>query len=452
MDPILNMPLKEADPEVYELIQLERHRQKHGLELIASENFASRSVLEANGSVFTNKYSEGLPGKRYYGGNQYVDQLENLTIKRALEAFHLSPDVWGCNVQSYSGSTANFNAYTSILQPHDRIMGLDLPSGGHLTHGFQTDKKKISATSVYFESMAYEVNQDGFVDLEALERDSAKFRPKLIIIGASAYPRDWDYKKFRDICDKRNCYMLADVAHISGLIAGGEAANAFEYCDLVTTTTHKTLRGPRAAIIFFRKIKLDGSGPTDLEERVNSAVFPGLQGGPHNNTIAAVCTALKQVCSPMWVEYVVQVKKNAKALAEALKAHGYKIQTDGTDNHLILWDLKPQDITGSKFEKILEKCEITTNKNTVRGDKSAMAPGGVRLGTPALTSRGFKEADFVRVAEYLHKAVLLAVKIQTEAGKPLANFIAALETNEEVKAMAIEVAAWAGTFPIPGDY
>jgi len=250
----LNVPLHEEDKEIYELIQKEKYRQFSGLELIASENFTSQAVMEANGSPLTNKYSEGLPGARYYGGNEYIDQIESLCRKRALQAFRLDSEEWGVNVQPYSGSTANFAALTALIQPHDRLMGLDLPSGGHLTHGWQTSKKKISTSSIYFESMPYRVNPEtGIIDYDRLEENANLFRPKLIICGASAYARDWDYVRLRKVADQHDAHLMADIAHIGGLVAGQEANNPFELCDVVTTTTHKTLRGPRAGLIFFRK-------------------------------------------------------------------------------------------------------------------------------------------------------------------------------------------------------
>jgi len=445
----LNTPLKEEDPEIYEIIQHEKRRQFSGLELIASENFTSQAVFEANGSCLTNKYAEGLPGARYYGGNEYVDQIENLCIKRALAAFKLDPNEWGVNVQSYSGSTANFSAFTAILSPNDRIMGLDLPSGGHLTHGYQTAKKKISSSAIYFQSMPYQVDmKTGWIDYDRLEENVKLFRPNLIICGASAYPRDWEYKRLRDIADINGSYFMADIAHISGLVAAGEARNPFEYCDIVTTTTHKTLRGPRAGLIFFRKLK-DGK-PTDLEGRVNQAVFPSNQGGPHENTIAAIAVALKQVCSPEWKEYAHQVRKNSVALANALQGYGYKLVTDGTENHLVLWDLRPQNLTGSKFEKIAELANITVNKNTVHGDVSAVTPGGVRIGTAALTSRSFKENDFVKVAEFLHRLAKVAINIQEKSGKQLKDFITAATASEEIKEIRAEVEKFARSFPMPG--
>ncbi len=313
--------------------------------------------MEANGSPLTNKYSEGLPGARYYGGNEYIDQIENICRKRALQAFKLNSDEWGVNVQPYSGSTANFATLTALIQPHDRLMGLDLPSGGHLTHGWQTSKKKISTSSIYFESMPYRVNPEtGIIDYDRLEENAGLFRPKLIICGASAYTRDWDYAKLRKIADQHGAYLMADIAHIGGLVAGQEANNPFELCDVVTTTTHKTLRGPRAGLIFFRK-------KDDLESRVNNAVFPSCQGGPHNNTISAIAVALKQVSTPEFQQYAKQVRSNAKALGNALVGYGYQLVTGGTDNHLILWYLRPLKITGSKIEKICDMVKYVHKYN-----------------------------------------------------------------------------------------
>lgn len=274
----LNTPLKQDDSEIYSLVQLEAWRQFSCLELIASENFTSQAVMEANGSCLTNKYSEGLPGQRYYGGNEHIDVIENLCRERALQAFSLNDEDWGVNVQPYSGSTANFSVYTAILNPGDRLMGLDLPSGGHLTHGYATAKKKVSSSAIYFESFPYQVDmQTGFIDYDRLEQNAALYRPKLIICGASAYPQEWDYARLRKIADQHGAFLMADMAHISGLVAAGEAANPFEYCDIVTTTTHKTLRGPRAGLIFFRR---NGTGKNEgLEGKINFAVFPSNQGG-----------------------------------------------------------------------------------------------------------------------------------------------------------------------------
>jgi len=446
------VPLSEHDPELYELIEQEKSRQWRSLELIASENFTSKAVMECLGSCLTNKYSEGLPHARYYGGNEIVDQVEVMCQERALKAYGLNPDEWGVNVQPYSGSPANFAVYTALLRPHDRIMGLDLPSGGHLTHGFYTysktegTRKAVSATSVYFESLPYRVDQTtGIIDYDELERTAALFKPALIIAGGSAYPRDWDFARFRSIADANGALLMMDMAHISGIVATGECNNPFELCDVVTTTTHKSLRGPRAGMIYFRK------DARNFESKINQAVFPALQGGPHEHQIAGVATQLKEVMSPEFKSYIQQVKKNAAALADKLTSMGYKIASGGTDNHLVLWDLKPQRITGSKFEKICDAVNITLNKNCVPGDRSAVTPGGVRIGAPALTTRKMVEKDFEKIAEFLVRALKIALSIQEKSGPKLKDFVAILsEDSDEINALRAEINAFATTFPMPG--
>ena len=435
---------------MFALVSAERRRQTLGLELIASENFTSRAVMEANGSCLTNKYSEGLPGKRYYGGNEHIDAVERLCQARALSASRLDPALWGVNVQPLSGSPANFAVYTALLAPHDRIMGLDLPHGGHLTHGFFTAKKRVSATSVYFESMPYRLDEaSGRIDYDALEASAKLFRPKLIIVGASAYPREFDYARFRSIADGVGAYLMADMAHISGLVAAGVVASPFDYADVVTTTTHKSLRGPRGGMIFFKKDCKEG---VDVEGAINGAVFPALQGGPHNHAIGALAVALQAAASPQFVAYQKQVLANARALAARLTKLGYSLVSGGTDNHLVLVDLRPLGLDGARAEKVLDAAHITLNKNSVVGDTSALQPGGVRIGTPALTTRGFKESDFEAVAELIHEGVGIARRFAAKGGK-LKDFEAALAGGAEAEAVRLlrdKVEALAGEFPMPG--
>ncbi len=330
-------------------------------------------------------------------------------------------------------------------------MGLDLPSGGHLTHGFYTyskaekTRKAVSATSVYFESLPYRVDPDtGRVDFHELRKSASVFRPALIICGGSAYPREWDYATFREIADENGALLMCDMAHISGLVATREAASPFEYCDVVTTTTHKSLRGPRAGIIFFRK---DERG---FERKINNAVFPALQGGPHEHQIAAIATQLKEAMTPEFKAYIQDVKANAKACAAALSSLGYKICTDGTDNHLVLVDLRPKGLTGSKMEKTCDAIGITLNKNAVQGDLSAITPGGVRIGACALTTRGMKEEEFKQIANFLHRGVEIALKIQATTGKMLKPFVQALSVDPEIGALKREVHSFARQWPMPG--
>ncbi|KAH7671129.1 glycine hydroxymethyltransferase protein [Dioscorea alata] len=456
-------PLAVADPDVFDIMEKEKQRQVRGIELIASENFVCRAVLDALGSHLTNKYSEGMPGSRYYGGNEYIDQIERLCHDRALAAFDLDPESWGVNVQPYSCTSANFGVFTGLLLPKDRIMGLDSPSGGHVSHGYYTPSgKKISAASIFFENLSYKVNpMTGYIDYDKLEERAVDFHPKILICGGSSYPREWDYARLRQVADKCGAVLMCDMAHISGLVAAKECLSPFDYCDIVTSTTHKSLRGPRGGIIFFKRGKkprkrgfslyqTDESDSYDFEERINFAVFPSLQGGPHNNHIAALAIALKQVATPEYKAYIQQVKKNAQALASALLRRKCKLVTGGTDNHLLLWDLRTFGLTGRNFEKVCEACHITLNKTPIFGENGAISPGGIRIGTPAMTTRGCLEGDFDSIADFLLRAVQITSTLQREHGKLQKEFLNGLNNNRDVIELRSRVESFASQFAMPG--
>ena len=439
----------------------EIQRQRESILLIASENVTSRAVFDALGSPMSNKYSEGYPGARYYGGNEHIDAIEILCQQRALKTFGLDPEKWGVNVQPLSGCPANLEVYQAIMRPHDRLMGLDLPHGGHLSHGYQTPQKKISVVSTYFETLPYRVNlETGIIDYDRLEENALMYRPKVIVAGTSAYCRNFDFPRFRKICDAVGCYLMVDMAHISGLIAAGVIPSPFDDADIVTTTTHKSLRGPRGAMIFFRKGVRKTDAKTgketlyDLEGPINFSVFPGHQGGPHNHTITALAVALKQAQTTEFKQYQQQVIKNAKTVGEELQKLGYKLVTGGTDNHMVLLDLKPVGLDGARLEAVLEQVNITCNKNTTPGDKSALSPMGIRIGAPAMTSRGMGEDDFRRIAGYFDRCIKICKQLQGELPKEankLKDFKAkaASGTVEEMNELKKEIAAWAGTFPLP---
>ncbi|MDD4532273.1 MAG: serine hydroxymethyltransferase [Bacilli bacterium] len=386
-----NESLKKEDPEIYEAIKNETQRQQDNVELIASENFVSEAVREAQGSLMTNKYAEGYPGKRYYGGCTYVDIAENLAIERVKKLFHAKY----ANVQPHSGSQANMAAIRSLIKPKDKILGMSLNSGGHLTHGYT-----LSFSGKDYQSFTYDVDEKtGLIDYEKVREIALIVRPNLIIAGASAYPREIDFTKFRDIADEVGAYLMVDMAHIAGLVAAGLHQNPVPIADVVTSTTHKTLRGPRGGLIL--------SNNLELGNRINRCVFPETQGGPLEHVIAAKAVCFKEALQPSFIEYQYQVVKNAKALAQKLASLGIKIISGGTDNHLLLADVKNSlGITGLEAQQILEKINITCNKNSIPGDKERPKYcSGIRLGTPAMTTRGYKEQDFERVGEIINQAL-----------------------------------------------
>lgn len=397
--------VRKEDPEIAQAIEDEMQRQNDHLELIASENWVSHAVMAAMGSPLTNKYAEGYPGKRYYGGCQYVDVVETLAIERAKELFHCEY----ANVQPHSGAEANLAVEFAVLKPGDTLMGMNLNQGGHLTHGSPAN---ISGT--YFNVVPYGVDENGFIDYDALIELAKETKPKMIIAGASAYARTIDFAKFREAADACGAVLMADIAHIAGLVCTGLHPSPFPYCDIVTTTTHKTLRGPRGGMILATKEAAD-------KYKLNKAVFPGIQGGPLEHVIAAKAVCFKEAMQPEFKTYAENIVKNAKALAAGLMNRDIKIVSGGTDNHLMLIDLTPYDLTGKEVEKWLDEAHITANKNTIPNEKrSPFVTSGIRLGTPAVTTRGLNEADMDQIAE----AISLVIK-EKEEGIPKARAIVA---------------------------
>ena len=490
----LNMPLSETDPQVAKIIRHEEKRQLECVNLIPSENFTSRAVLDALGSVMQNKYSEGYPGARYYGGNEFIDQSEALCEQRALEVYDLDPEKWGVNVQVYSGAPANFAVYTANVPIHGRIMGLELAHGGHLSHGFSVfgkdpkthlgTKKKVSMISKFWETMTYRLDEStGLIDYDKMQLLARAFRPELIVSGATAYSRLVDCSKFRSVCDEIGAVSHYDMAHISGLVAGKAVPSPFEWSDIVTSTTHKSLRGPRGSMIFYRKgAKLDimgnggdsasSSAPQqaadkktgkvaqyDFERKIKETVFPGLQGGPHNHSITALAVALKQAKTPEFADYQQRVLDNSLEFCQALQQKGYSIVSGGTENHMFVADVKgtKSGFSGAKAERVCELANIVGNKNTVPTDRSPMNPSGLRIGTVAMTSRGFGKAEFRQVADFMDRAIELGVKIEADAlaasGKKalkLVDFNAAAVDSAELKALREEVAEFCRGYEMIG--
>jgi glycine hydroxymethyltransferase len=379
------LALEKVDPEIAEIIRREMGRQLSGLELIASENFVSPAVLEAMGTVLTNKYAEGLPGKRYYGGCEFVDQAENLAIDRAKKLFGAD----FVNVQPHSGSQANMAVYFAVLKPGETVLGMSLSHGGHLTHG-----SPVNFSGFLFNVVSYGVRkEDGRIDFDQVRELAREHRPKLIVVGASAYPRIIDFKSFRDIADEVGAKVMVDIAHIAGLVATGLHPSPIPHAEFVTTTTHKTLRGPRGGMVM---------GRSDFEKALNSKIFPGIQGGPLMHIIAAKAVAFKEALSPQFKDYQNQILKNTKKLAEVLLERGYQLVSGGTDNHLLLVDLRNKGLTGKEAEEALDKAGITVNKNTVPFEtQKPFITSGIRIGTPAVTTRGMKEAEMERIGRMI---------------------------------------------------
>ncbi|MEM5777190.1 MAG: serine hydroxymethyltransferase [Candidatus Aenigmatarchaeota archaeon] len=433
--------ISNIDKDIFDLMKKELERQQTFLEMIPSENFTSPAVLEALGSVLTNKYSEGYPGKRYYGGNDFIDKIEQLAIERAKKLF----DVEHVNVQPYSGSPANFAVYMALCKPGDTIMGLELSHGGHLTHGWKT-----SISGILFNSIYYHVNKDGYIDFEELEELTKKHKPKIIWCGFTAYPRIIDFKRFGEIADSVGAYLVADISHISGLIVGGVHPSPNKDAHVITTTTHKTLRGPRGAMIMVTKKGIEKD--PELPAKIDKAVFPGLQGGPHDNTTAAIAVALHEASLPSFKEYARQIVKNCQALAEELKNKGLKLVTDGTDNHLLLIDLTPFGAgKGLYAQEALDLAGIVVNKNTIPNDPSPFYPSGIRCGTPALTTRGMKEKEMKQIADMMSR-VILEIKdydFSKDRKDELINkFRSEIKQNKTIKQVRKEVIDLCKKFPL----
>jgi glycine hydroxymethyltransferase len=379
------------DKKLWQIIEREIKREEETLELIPSENFVDLETLFIVGSPLMNKYAEGYPGKRYYPGNKYIDEIENLAKERALKAFKLNPNEWSVNVQPYSGSVSNLAVYLGLINPGETIMGINLFHGGHLTHGHKT-----SYTGKLFNSIQYGVKDKG-IDFEELEKLALKYKPKIIISGTTAYPRILDFKKFYEISKKVGAYHVADISHIAGLVITGLHPSPFPYANVITMTTHKTLKGPRGAVIFMRK---------ELEEKINKSVFPGLQGGPHMHTISGIAYAFGKALKKDFYNYQKQIIKNSKKLAEELMKRGFELYTNGTDNHLMIIDLKSLNLDGKTAEALLERANIVANRNSLPFDTSPFNPSGIRLGTPAITSRGMKEKEMIKIAEFFERILI----------------------------------------------
>ncbi len=413
--------LKKGDKQVFNIIKKERKRRKDTLEMIPSENHTSPAVLEAMSTILTDKYAEGYPKKRYYGGNQYIDEIEVLAQERAKKLFNVPY----ANVQPYSGSPANMAVYFATMNPGEKVLGMDLKAGGHLTHGWP-----VSFSGTYYQSASYGVNKkDQRINLEEVMKIAEKEKPKLIWVGGSAYPRDFNWRGFSKIAKKTGAYLAADIAHIAGLIVAGVHSNPVEYVDIITTTTHKTLRGPRGGMVMVTEKGLKKDN--ELSKKINKAVFPGLQGGPHEHQIAAKAVCFKEALEESFKEYGSQVVKNNKALAQELQERGFELVTGGSDNHLCLIDLRNKEIGGKQAEENLEKAGITINKNAIPYDPAPpMNPSGIRMGTPAITTRGMKEKEMVKIADVIQRAI----------------------AGEEPKKLRKEIKKLAKDFPLPYDF
>jgi glycine hydroxymethyltransferase len=437
--------IQQEDAEIFGAIESEKKRQEEGLELIPSENYTSPAVREAMGSILTNKYSEGYAGKRYYNGNEFIDQIELVAIERAKKLFG-TPHA---NVQPYSGSPANLAVYLATCTPSDTVMGLALPEGGHLTHGW-----KVSATGIFYKSVQYHVREDGRIDMDEVWALAKEHKPKLIWAGATAYPYLYDYAKFAEIADSVGAYLAADIAHVAGLIVAGAHPSPVPHAHIVTTTTHKTLRGPRGGMILATQRGLEKD--PELAQKLDKAIFPGLQGGPHDHQTAAIAVALKEAATAEFTQYGKQIVANAKALAEALKKNGLQLVGGGTENHLLLLDLMPVFGPGGGVfaADALEVAGMTANKNTISKDPSSpFYPSGVRLGTPALTTRGMREGEMQKVGEWIAHAIhqVAPYRLPTDTKERtvyLEKFKADIGDNQELQKIREEIRVFCKNFPL----
>lgn len=440
------MRLQEQDRDVYQILSAERRRQREGVELIPSENYVSEAVLDTMGSIFTNKYSEGYPGRRYYGGNENVDDVERLAQDRAKRLF----GVPHANVQPYSGSPANLAVYVATCQPGDTIMGQNLPDGGHLTHGW-----KVSVTGTYYRSVPYHVKPDGYIDVDEVGRLAREHKPKLIWCGATAYVRELPFEKIAAVADAVGAFFAADIAHVAGLVLAGVHTSPVPYAHIVTTTTHKTLRGPRGAMILVTEKGLQRD--PDLADKIDRAIFPGLQGGPHDHTTAGIAVALGEAMQPGFKDYGRQIVANAKTLANGLIEQGFTLVTGGTDNHMMLVDLTPGGPGRGVFlQEALDRVGITVNKNTIPGEpSSAFYPSGIRLGTPAATTRGMRQPEMQRIAAWI-AMVADAIKDyrlptdQQSRSAALRDFRRAIQENRHLEALRADVREFCLKFPVAG--
>ena len=440
------MGLRERDPVLHAALTAERRRQLEGVELIPSENYVSEAVLEAMGSILTNKYSEGYPGRRYYGGNENVDDVERLAQERAKTLF----GVPHANVQPYSGSPANLAVYFATCQAGDPIMGQNLPDGGHLTHGWN-----VSITGTYYKSIPYHVKPDGYIDFDEVWRLAREHRPRLIWCGATAYVREFPFEEFAAVADEVGAYFAADIAHIAGLVIAGVHKSPTPHAHIITTTTHKTLRGPRGAMILVTERGL--TKDAELGQKIDRAVFPGLQGGPHDHTTAGIAVALGEAMRSEFKAYGAQVVRNAKTLAEALKARGFKLVTDGTDNHMLLLDLTPWGPgRGTFLQEALDRVGITVNKNAIPGEPSSMFyPSGIRLGTPAATTRGMREPEMERLAAWVGAVAGRIERFQLPKDRKarmqaLSEFRSTIQADPALVGIREEVRQFCLRFPVPG--